>query len=150
MSYRIPSKNDHAVVTIMSLLLLLPLVHFYEGKEKIEQVCRLVLLPIISFSSSFNTIFLQAYFALGGRQTEFMFNALVCGMCWYLYNEVCMMILSKTVSLFLFLFLFLSLSHQIQNIILGSLGPVPTAVGNIPFDTSIKTSVPLTSYVYFF
>ena len=32
-------------------------------------------------------------------------NLLICGMCFYLYNEL-------------------------QNVVLGSLGPVPTAVGN--------------------
>lgn len=37
--------------------------------------------------------------------TAFALNAVKCGMCFYLYNEL-------------------------QNIVLGSLGPVPTAVGN--------------------
>ena len=35
----------------------------------------------------------------------FYINSLICGLCYYLYNEL-------------------------QNVVLGSLGPVPTAVGN--------------------
>ncbi len=38
-------------------------------------------------------------------KNAFLFNVFACGLCFYLYNEM-------------------------QNIVLGSLGPVPTAVGN--------------------
>ena len=40
-----------------------------------------------------------------GSLNPFLFNMFVCGMAFYLYNDM-------------------------QNIVLGSLGPVPTAVGN--------------------
>ena len=44
--------------------------------------------------------------ALQGSDREtFLRNAFICGMAWYLYNEM-------------------------QNLVLASLGPVPTAVGN--------------------
>ena len=40
-----------------------------------------------------------------GSLNPFLFNLFICGMAFYLYNDM-------------------------QNIVLGSLGPVPTAVGN--------------------
>ena len=47
-----------------------------------------------------------AYNSLTGPlQTKFLFDSFVCGMSFYLYNEF-------------------------QNLVLGDLGPVPTAVGN--------------------
>lgn len=46
----------------------------------------------------------SSYKSLPDQQT-FLVNLFICGMCFYVYNEV-------------------------QNIVLGSLGPVPTAVGN--------------------
>ena len=45
-----------------------------------------------------------AFIALTDKET-FLMNVIICGLCYYLYNEM-------------------------QNIVLGSLGPVPTAVGN--------------------
>jgi len=39
------------------------------------------------------------------EKNAFLLNVVICGMCYYLYNEM-------------------------QNIVLSSLGPVPTAVGN--------------------
>lgn len=74
--------NEHAVTTAISLLLLLPLLFFFE-----------------SFSS------MRATVAALPSSGAFYVNALVCGLCYYLYNEM-------------------------QNVVLGSLGPVPTAVGN--------------------
>jgi Triose-phosphate Transporter family len=70
------------VTTIISFLLLLPFVFVYEGSEKIS----------------------TKYAGLKDKD-GFLLDALICGMCFYLYNEV-------------------------QNLVLASLGPVPTAVGN--------------------
>lgn len=47
---------------------------------------------------------MNSYNSLRDQQT-FLVNLFICGMCFYIYNEV-------------------------QNIVLGSLGAVPTAVGN--------------------
>jgi solute carrier family 35 protein E1 len=75
--------NDHAVITILTLVLVLPIMAVLEGPTA------------LSTFDSLDDI---------GRQ-RFLLNMGVCGMCWYLYNEI-------------------------QNVVLGSLGPVPTAVGN--------------------
>lgn len=48
---------------------------------------------------------LGAFSRLGANKLSFATSALLCGLCYYLYNEM-------------------------QNVVLGSLGPVPTAVGN--------------------
>jgi solute carrier family 35, member E1 len=74
--------NEHAVTTILSFLLLLPLVFFYEGGS--------------SLTGSFSSLLHSSSSSL---------NLFLCGMCFYLYNEL-------------------------QNVVLGSLGAVPTAVGN--------------------
>lgn len=47
---------------------------------------------------------LKTFSSIADKKTFYM-NVGICGMCFYLYNEL-------------------------QNIVLGSLGPVPTAVGN--------------------
>ena len=75
--------NEHAMTTLLSLLLTAPFVYVFEGIPALE--------------NGFN--------ALGGDKNTFMMNVAICGLCFYLYNEM-------------------------QNIVLGSLGPVPTAVGN--------------------
>lgn len=79
---KLDAANDHAVTTILSLVVLLPAGYLLmnpadmlQGYEKIE------------------------------NKNVFLFNVFACGMCYYLYNEM-------------------------QNIVLSSLGPVPTAVGN--------------------
>ena len=74
--------NEHAVTTILSFLLLLPFVFTMEN------------IPTMQAAVS----------ALANKQA-FYINTIVCGLCYYLYNEL-------------------------QNRVLGSLGPVPTAVGN--------------------
>lgn len=74
--------NEHAVTTIISFLLMLPLVFSLES------------LP--AMGSTISSI---------ANKPAFYLNAFICGMCYYLYNEL-------------------------QNVVLGSLGPVPTAVGN--------------------
>ncbi|RYH09711.1 hypothetical protein EON65_39895 [archaeon] len=74
--------NDHAVTTLLSFLLLLPLALAFEGSSEL--------------GNELGSLLLDKTFSL---------NLLVCGMCFYLYNEL-------------------------QNVVLGSLGPVPTAVGN--------------------
>lgn len=74
--------NEHAVTTLLSFLLVLPVAYFLEGPKQL----------------------LSAYDAIPDKNT-FLINVAICGMCFYLYNEV-------------------------QNIVLGALGPVPTAVGN--------------------
>jgi len=74
--------NEHAVTTIISLCLLLPVVFAQHGVPRMMEV-------------------------LGGinNRPAFYLNSLICGLSFYLYNEM-------------------------QNKVLSSLGPVPTAVGN--------------------
>lgn len=74
--------NEHAVTTLLSSVLMLPFVVGMEGLKS----------P------------LNAYNALANKGA-FLKNLVLCGMSFYLYNEM-------------------------QNKVLGSLGPVPTAVGN--------------------
>jgi uncharacterized membrane protein len=74
--------NEHALTTLFSFLLLLP---FVFAKENVADLA-------------------QVYNALTDK-TTFLINVVVCGMSYYLYNEL-------------------------QNVVLGALGPVPTAVGN--------------------
>ena len=74
--------NDVAVTTILSMLILIPVVLYFEGAGNV----------IKAVSSVKN-------------QGAFAMNVGVCGMSFYLYNEM-------------------------QNFVLSSLGPVPTAVGN--------------------
>lgn len=75
--------NEHAVTTLLSFLLLVPLVLLREGAPNL----------------------LSAVSRLGENKAGFAVSTLLCGLCYYLYNEM-------------------------QNVVLGSLGPVPTAVGN--------------------
>jgi hypothetical protein len=75
-------SNEHAVTTLLSLLLTLP---FALSRESTTQmVAALTRNPHIQ---------------------QFWKNVFLCGMSFYLYNDL-------------------------QNMVLGSLGPVPTAVGN--------------------
>lgn len=74
--------NEHAMTTLLSLLMCAPLVYIFEGVPMLE----------------------KGYAAVEDKNA-FLLNAAICGMCFYLYNEL-------------------------QNKVLGSLGPVPTAVGN--------------------
>ncbi len=74
--------NEHAVTTALSFLLTIPFVLYFEKPKAIMQ-----------------TITNMA------DKGPFMMNLGLCGMSFYLYNEM-------------------------QNLVLGSLGPVPTAVGN--------------------
>lgn len=74
--------NEHAVTTLLSFVLLVPFVLAFEH------------LPDM----------VQAVSGLADK-ASFLKNLGMCGMCFYLYNEM-------------------------QNKVLGSLGPVPTAVGN--------------------
>jgi solute carrier family 35, member E1 len=76
--------NDHAVTSLLGFLLMIPVVSFCEGWQ-------------LSFDA-YNKL-------VGDARTSFQVNAFICGMTWYLYNEM-------------------------QNKVLASLGPVPTAVGN--------------------
>jgi solute carrier family 35 protein E1 len=78
-------QNDHAVITIYSFILTIPFIFALEDPQQM----------------------LESYhaFASKGIQQSFVYSLVLCGMCYYLYNEM-------------------------QNIVLGSLGPVPTAVGN--------------------
>jgi drug/metabolite transporter (DMT)-like permease len=76
--------NDHAVTTIYSALLTLPFCFLLEKPENLYN----------SFKGLSENI-----------QNTFLLNLFICGMCFYIYNEL-------------------------QNKVLGSLGPVPTAVGN--------------------
>ena len=75
-------KNEMAVTTLLSFLLMIPVVLAFESPSSIIQ--------------NYNSI---------ANKKAFAINTLVCGMCFYLYNEL-------------------------QNQVLGSLGAVPTAVGN--------------------
>ena len=70
------------MTTFSSCLLSLPLILYFETPQAVL--------------SAFNQI---------PDQTAFLRNVFLCGICYYLYNEM-------------------------QNIVLSSLGPVPTAVGN--------------------
>jgi len=74
--------NEHAMTTLLSALIMVPFVIGFEGFKN----------PMNAFSALKN-------------QGEFGKNLFLCGMCFYMYNEL-------------------------QNRVLGSLGPVPTAVGN--------------------
>jgi solute carrier family 35 protein E1 len=77
--------NDHCVITIYSFLLTLPFVYFFEDFSGMK--------------SSWKSL------ERNNQQNTFLMNLAICGLCFYLYNEM-------------------------QNIVLGSLGPVTTAVGN--------------------
>jgi len=57
--------NDHAVTTIFSALLLLPVLYFVEGPEVVK----------------------SAYERISDKNA-FLLNMFVCGMCFYIYNEV--------------------------------------------------------------
>jgi len=74
--------NELAVTTILSFLLMIPFILSFESIPAMRAVLRA--LP---------------------DKTSFLLNNLICGLAFYLYNEM-------------------------QNIVLGSLGAVPTAVGN--------------------
>ena len=74
--------NEHAVTTAISFLLTLPFVFYFES--------------IPAFQKTFDALL---------DKPAFLLNLGICGMSYYLYNEM-------------------------QNVVLGSLGPVPTAVGN--------------------
>lgn len=76
------ASNEHAVTTLLSLILALPVLCLFESPDAIMK--------------DINSI---------EDKNGFLFNLFVCGMCFYLYNDM-------------------------QNIVLSSLGPVPTAVGN--------------------
>jgi solute carrier family 35 protein E1 len=76
------ATNEFAVTTALSVLLVLPFILCFES--------------IPDMSSTFSAM---------ANQSGFITNLLVCGMSFYLYNEL-------------------------QNVVLGALGPVPTAVGN--------------------
>jgi len=78
-------QNEHAVATLLSTILTVPFVLYFEGYDKIM--------------AAYNNP------ALVPDQQTFLMNVVICGMCYYMYNDF-------------------------QNIVLGSLGPVPTAVGN--------------------
>lgn len=76
------AKNEFAVTTILSVLLVLPFICAFE-----------------SFPDMASTLSSMA------NKGAFFKNLFICGMSFYLYNEL-------------------------QNVVLGALGPVPTAVGN--------------------
>ncbi len=78
------AANDHAITTILSAIITIPFILYYESMEDMKTT-------FASFSES-------------NKQT-FLLNLFLCGMCFYIYNEV-------------------------QNMVLGSLGAVSTAVGN--------------------
>jgi len=75
--------NEHAVTTVLSTLIQIPFVLMFES--------------IPSMSETFE--------AMGANKGAFLTNLFLCGMSFYMYNEM-------------------------QNKVLGALGPVPTAVGN--------------------
>lgn len=75
-------SNEFAVTTIMSILLVLPFVLLFESFPSMSET-------LSSLPDSFS----------------FYKNLFICGMSFYLYNEL-------------------------QNVVLAKLGPVPTAVGN--------------------
>lgn len=74
--------NEHAVTTAISVFLTLPFVFYFESFPAFQET-----------------------FSAMADKPAFLFNLGICGMSYYLYNEM-------------------------QNVVLGSLGPVPTAVGN--------------------
>lgn len=74
--------NEFAVTTILSFLLLLPFIFSFES--------------FASMGTAISSI---------SDKPAFYINNIICGLAFYLYNEI-------------------------QNVVLGSLGPVPTAVGN--------------------
>jgi len=76
------AANEHCMTTLLSFLLLIPLALYAEGTASLS----------------------KGYDALPNKNA-FLMDTAICGMCWYLYNEM-------------------------QNKVLSSLGPVPTAVGN--------------------
>eukprot|EP01041_Mallomonas_annulata_P001930 gene1930-3745_t len=76
------AANEHAVTTLISSIIVIPFVLYMEDINTVQ----------------------KGYEAIGDKQA-FLLNVVICGMCYYLYNEM-------------------------QNIVLASLGPVPTAVGN--------------------
>lgn len=78
-------SNEHAVTTLLSFLLTVPFALAFENTK--------------SISNTFSAL------SKVGSLNPFLFNLFICGMAFYLYNDM-------------------------QNIVLGSLGPVPTAVGN--------------------
>jgi len=75
--------NDHAVATMLSFLLLLPLALYFEG--------------VGGWKSAYTAIV---------NKPAFLVNLTMCGMTYYLYNEI-------------------------QNVVLGSLGAVPTGLSGI-------------------
>eukprot|EP01036_Dinobryon_divergens_P028852 gene28852-37860_t len=79
---QLPADFKFAVTTIISFLLILPFIFTSESLSAMRATIQ----------------------ALPNKQT-FLLNNFICGMAFYLYNEL-------------------------QNIVLSSLGPVPTAVGN--------------------
>lgn len=72
------AANEHAVATLLSFILLLPFAIVLEGISGWQNV----------------------YMAINNK-SAFLMNSALCGMTYYLYNEM-------------------------QNVVLGSLGPVPT------------------------
>lgn len=78
-------SNEHAVTTLLSFILTVPFALAYESTS--------------SIANTFSAL------SKVGSLNPFLFNLFICGMAFYLYNDM-------------------------QNIVLGSLGPVPTAVGN--------------------
>ena len=81
---KLDPENDHALTMVFSLIMLLPVVYLYEPTD----------------------IMFKALYELSDEvRNKFLFDAFVCGMSFYLYNEF-------------------------QNSVLSDLGPVPTAVGN--------------------
>lgn len=79
---RLDPANEHAVTTIFSAVLIFPISLLIEGPANLKTA-------LLSMTD----------------QNGFLLNLFICGMCFYIYNEV-------------------------QNKVLGSLGPVTTAVGN--------------------
>lgn len=75
-------SNEHAATTLLSFLLTIP---FALMSESVPAMIK-------TYSAMQNPV-------------GFLANLFICGMCFYLYNDM-------------------------QNMVLGSLGPVPTAVGN--------------------
>ena len=75
--------NEHAVTTALSAALMIPFVLMTES------------IPDM----------LDTFSAMGDNKGAFLTNLFLCGMSFYMYNEL-------------------------QNKVLGALGPVPTAVGN--------------------
>lgn len=78
-------QNEHAVTTLLSTILTLPFVFYFEGQDKIM--------------AAYNDV------TKVPDQQQFLINVTICGMCYYLYNDM-------------------------QNVVVDALGPVPAAVGN--------------------